>query len=118
MSVMAWIAQQVPVSTATLVAIFGRGLQEAVWRNLAEDGPATVHDLATRLDEDHQRVRNALYRLASLGAVRCAMRVPSPVSASTPRVVWVALDDEGRPQRLSRSNWGGLAGWAACKGVG
>lgn len=95
-SVMSWIVQHVPVSTATLSAIFGRGLQEEVWMNLARAGPATVHELTERLQDDHQRVRNALYRLASLRAVRCAMRVPSPVSASTPRVVWAAVDRDGR----------------------
>lgn len=98
MSVMAWLVQQVPISTATMAAIFGRGLQEVVWRDLAENGPATVHELSNRLSEDHQRVRNALYRLAMLQAVRCVSRVPSPLSASTPRVVWVALDRDGRPQ--------------------
>jgi len=96
MSVMAWLVQQVPISTATLPAIFGRELQEVVWRDLAERGPATVYELTDRLQEDRQRVRNALYRLASLRAVRCAMRVPSPVSASTPRVVWVAIERDGR----------------------
>lgn len=102
MSVMSWLVQHIPVSTATMAAIFGRGLQETVWRDLADSGPATVHELSQRLGEDHQRVRNALYRLAMLRAVRCAARVPSPVSASTPRVVWVALDRDGRPQGKQR----------------
>jgi len=110
MSVMSWLVQQVPISTATLAAIFGRGLQEQVWRDLAERGPATVHELSGRMDEDHERVRNALYRLAMMQAVRCATRVPSPLSASTPRVVWVALDREGNPQsevtRSASSGWG------------
>lgn len=94
-SVMAWLVQHIPVSTATLAAIFGRGLQETVWRDLAERGPATVHELADRLGEDHQRVRNTLYRLASVRAVRCMTRMPSPVGASRPRVVWAAIDRDG-----------------------
>lgn len=95
-SVMAWLVQHIPVSTATLAAIFGRGLQETVWRDLAERGPATVHELADRLGEDHQRVRNALYRLASVRAVRCMTRTPSPLGSSRLRVVWAALDRDGR----------------------
>lgn len=96
MSVFPWIIQQIPVSTATQPAAYGRGLQEIVWRNLAEYGPATVHDLAERLADDHQRVRNTLYRLASLGVVRCAARVPSPMMSSTPRVVWCVVDRSGQ----------------------
>lgn len=94
-SVMSWLVQHIPISTATLAAIFGTGLQEVVWRDLAERGPVTVHELTDRLGEDHQRVRNALYRLASVRAVRCMTRIPSPVGASRPRVVWAAIDRDG-----------------------
>lgn len=107
-SAMAWLVQHVPVSTATLAAIFGSGLQELVWRDLVDRGPATVHELTDRTGEDHQRVRNALYRLAMLRAVRCMARVPSPLSPSTPRVMWVALDRDGLPQypsANSRESW-------------
>lgn len=107
MSVMSWLVQHTPVSTATPAAIFSRGLQEIVWRGLAENGPATVHELSGRMGEDHERVRNALYRLAMLQAVRCGTRVPSPLSASTPWVVWVALDREANPQSASAGSRGG-----------
>lgn len=106
-SVFPWLIQQIPVSTATQLAAYGRGLQEIVWRNLAEYGPATVHELACRLADDHQRVRNALYRLASLGAIRCAARLPSPVYASRPRVVWCVVDREGRFATGARSRSSG-----------
>ncbi len=98
-SVFGWIVAQVPISTATLAAIYGSGRQEVVWKSLASSGPATVHELTERLEVDHQSVRNALYRLARLGAVRCVMRVPSPVGGSLPRVVWAAADRDGRIYR-------------------
>jgi hypothetical protein len=108
---MSWLVQHVPLSTATLAAIFGRGLQERVWRDLADKGPATVHDLTARIGEDHERVRNALYRLASLEAVRCHMRVPSPIGGSLPRVVWAACDRDGLVVGARRqSGMGALAG--------
>lgn len=95
-SVFDWIVSHVPISTATLAAIYGSGRQEIVWLSLAREGPATVHEIVTRLDGEHQSVRNALYRLARLGAVRCVTRVPSPLGGSLPRVVWAALDRDGR----------------------
>lgn len=96
-SVMTWMLAHIPLSTATAIANFyGAGLQEVVWRNLAEEGPTTVHELSGRLGEGHQRVRNALYRLIILRAVKCYQRVPSPIGASRPRVVWVAIDRDGR----------------------
>ena len=97
-SVVAWMVSHIPISTVTTAidAIAGSGLQHVVWRNLAENGPTTVHELAGRLGEDHQRVRNALYRLICSRAVKCYQRIPSPIGASRPRVVWVALDRDGR----------------------
>lgn len=94
---MAWLVQHIPVSTATLAAIFGAGLQEQVWRDLADRGPATVHDLSQRLGVEHERTRNALYRLASVGAVGCYTREASPVGGTIARVVWCARDHDGRP---------------------
>lgn len=97
-SVVTWMLAHIPISTVTTAvdAIAGTGLQHVVWCNLSEHGPTTVHELAGRLGEDHQRVRNALYRLICARAVRCLQRVPSPIGASRPRVVWAAIDRDGR----------------------
>lgn len=94
-TVLAWIASQIPYGTATLAAISGSGLQEHVWRDLAERGPVTVHELIQRLDEDHERVRNALYRLLVRNAVKPIAREPSPRASATRRVVWAAVDRDG-----------------------
>jgi len=96
-SVIHWMVDHMLLTTATLADLAGSGLQLSIWRNLAEEGPATVHELTGRIAEDHQRVRNALYRLVELQAVKCHQRIPSPVGASRPRVVWVALDRSGCP---------------------
>lgn len=97
---LAWMVGQIPVSTTTISPPHGAGLQEVVWRDLAAHGPATVHELSRRLRDDHERVRNALYRLYYRSAVRVAMRVPSTCGGSLPRVVWVAVDHEGKPVAL------------------
>ena len=92
---LAWMAAQIPVSTATISQPHGEGLQQVVWRDLVDRGPATVYEIAVRIGEDRERTRNAIYRLMYRNAVRCAMRVPG--MGSLPRVVWVALDYRGRP---------------------
>lgn len=104
-TVLAWIARQIPYGTATLAALAGSGLQEHVWRDLAERGPVTVHELIHRLDEDHERVRNALYRLLVRNAVRPIAREPSPRPSATRRVVWAAIDRDGRVIGVDGKQW-------------
>lgn len=94
-SVFGWMVQHLPVSTATMLAAYGVGIQEIVWRDLAGRGPCSVHDLSDRLGLPHENVRNALYRLVSKSAVKCHLRVPSPVGGALPRVVWAACDRNG-----------------------
>lgn len=94
-AVFQWMVRNMPILTSTVTAICGHGLQEIVWCNLRDQGPTTVHELAERLGEDRDRVRNALYRLICMRAVKCLTRIPSPIGASRPRVVWCAVDRDG-----------------------
>jgi predicted ArsR family transcriptional regulator len=54
----------------------GRGAQERVARALLEGGPATVADLATRLDLTGAAVRKHLDDLVEAGHVDCTQRPP------------------------------------------
>ena len=94
-TVLAWIVSQIPYGTATMQSICGTGLQEMVWSDLATNGPATVHRLIERCDDDHEKVRNALYRLLMRGAVRPIAREPAPRPSANRRVVWAAVHRDG-----------------------